>query len=645
MSLIGEFHKGEIDGKPYLLYHQVIKPLPQINFPDEETTIEKPLSIQNKTYSSDKLAIDSGDDLPLFVCPVSRIKTTIVSENIILVDEDGNERPGLSFKLTISPLVGDNLLCDHVVLPLFWCNNKEVDPENDCGSCRAPKVGTYYYFCVTCDERYHKECVESPLEINYPYHVKHSLQLYFSNKDSNHCILCTEKADYDLYYYSSLSDIYMHVLCAQTPIPFFIDQPKRHDHTLNLFPRQASLTCNVCALVHKHSLTYVCTSCDFVAHSDCIHIPQTIRISRHYHRVSFTSFLQPRKWSCGVCRKQVDHDYGAYTCNVCSGYAVHTRCALRKDISDGIELEGLPEEEKDVEPFERISAGVILHFSHGCHLKFGTSGVYDENKFCQACTLSINEENFYVCVECDFMLHERCAYAPRKKVHPLHPHPLEQKSVHERLHPLFRCVACFRVSNGFKYECANKGCDYTLDVVCASASEPFDYQGHQHPLFLALDPQEKPLCHICKSTEVQNVLNCIEFQCDFIICFKCATLPYMVRYKHDEHYLTFCRGDEASGSDWCELCEGKLAIGGKEGFYKCNDCCTTLHINCLLGLDPYLKACETFPGVNGGEVLIQRNNSATRPICGICESRCQYPTFILRTKDMESYSICTINHP
>ncbi|EFH51400.1 predicted protein [Arabidopsis lyrata subsp. lyrata] len=157
MNLIGEFHRGEIDGKPYLLYHKVMKPLPQINFPDEETTIENPLSIQNKTNSSDKVAIDSGDDLPLppvFVCPASQNTSTIVTENIKLTGEDGDQIPLIFFKLKTSPLFGDNLKgCRHVVLPLFWCNNKEADPENDCRIFRTQKVGTYYYFCVDCDER------------------------------------------------------------------------------------------------------------------------------------------------------------------------------------------------------------------------------------------------------------------------------------------------------------------------------------------------------------------------------------------------------------------------------------------------------------------------------------------------------------
>ncbi|XP_010514034.1 PREDICTED: uncharacterized protein LOC104790039 isoform X2 [Camelina sativa] len=635
MDLFGEFQKGEIDGRPFLVYQNVMKQLPLLiqtpnTSDDGETTIEKPLSFQNNTTSI--------YDLPpqtLFLCP--RLRTRLLLN--ALDDERGGEDSNqILSKYSSSPLFDDTSDTHHV-LPLFWCNNKEVDPEaeegDECYSCSIQTIGTDYYFCATCDKRFHKECVECPLRISYPSHPKHSLQLFYSKYRSDNCIYCRERATY-MIYFCALCDTYMHVLCAQKKIPFFIDKPKRHDHTLSLFPRQASLTCNICGLVNKLHLTYACPSlCDFVSHSDCIHNPQTIRISRHYHHVSFTSTLSLGRWSCGVCRRTIDPEYGAYTCNVCNDYAVHTRCALRTDIWDGIELEGVPEDDVEIEPFERISDEIILHFSHGCHMKFETSGVYDGNKFCQACTLPINEDYFYVCVElCDFILHDRCAYAPRRKVHPLHPHPLIQKAVHED--HVFGCDACMRTSNGFGYRCTNQDCDYILDVVCASTSEPFNYQGHEHPLFMEKDPRKKPICHICKSKK-DKVFNC--YECEFVICFECATLPYKVRYEDDDHYLRFCGGYEASDKDWCEICEKRIKIGKNKGFYKCNDCCTSLHINCLLGPEPYMKPGQITTEDKGDGVLVIRNKFSSRPICYSCSNRCPYPTFY----SFEESVFCSLN--
>lgn len=302
---------------------------------------------------------------------------------------------------------------------------------------------------------------------------------------------------------------------------------------------------------------------------------------------------------------------------MCCGYVVHSRCALRNDIWDGIELEGVPEEfdiYQDIEPFERIADGIILHFSHGHHLRIEASKVYDKT-----CVLPIYEGNFYSCMECNFILHETCANAPRKKLHPLHPHPVNLEVF--PVDDCFVCYVCTRYSNGLVYKCAKRDCvAYQIDLRCAEILEPFEYQGHKHPLFLALEPKERPMCHVCKSWDDHQVLNCME--CDFIICFKCATLPYMVRYKHDEHFLIFCHGDEVNDSDWCELCEGKLEIGGKGGFHKCNDCCTTLHINCLLGREPYLKHGQTFTIKENCEMHITRNSSQSRPICVSCQTRC-----------------------
>ncbi|CAH2078762.1 unnamed protein product [Thlaspi arvense] len=165
-------------------------------------------------------------------------------------------------------------------------------------------------------------------------------------------------------------------------------------------------------------------------HQDCVYHPYLIRISRHHHRISFISFLPPGKWFCGVCRRKVDNSYGAYSCNKCDGYFVHTKCSLRKDLWDGEELEGIPEEPAEivVEPFQRISDGIILHFAHYHHLKLEICGAYDEGNICQACSFPIYEGGYYSCKDqCDFILHEACANTPCKKQHPMHAHSLTLK--------------------------------------------------------------------------------------------------------------------------------------------------------------------------------------------------------------------------
>ncbi|CAH2078662.1 unnamed protein product [Thlaspi arvense] len=619
MTPVGGFREGEINGKPFHKF----------NFLSETET-------------------PSTDDFPpLFVCPSFRwsdewidLKSNNPDGNDFVPVDDFpypymfNKRSGdQQFQF----LIGSNVYnhtCKLPLLPLF----KECMPDDDdgflCGLCYSSLIGTGYYICATCDREYHKECIESPLQIQHPSYPFRSLKLhhyYPSSEASIHkypCFCCQEIIIQNLYYCPT-NKLIMHPVCAMKPIPIFIDHPKRHLHPLTFFPKQNFLPCDICGLIKEHFPTYVCARCVFVVHQDCIYHPYVIRISRHHHRISFISSHPPGKWFCGVCRRKVDHNYGAYSCNKCDGYFVHTKCALRRDLWDGKELEGIPEKpEIIVEPFQRISDGIILHFAHGHHMRLWISGAYDEGKFCQACILPIYEGSYYLCMDqCDFILHEACANAPRKKQHALCARPLTLKVGNMKYSDDFFCNACCRLSCGFLYEGYKEEICFELDFRCASVSEPFQYEGHKHPLFLALTPEEEKsaICQVCQEEgdeyNDRGKLACID--CNYIICFRCATLPYKARYKHDEHFLIFRKKEiYRTRQGWCDICESKIVYSRKGGFYSCDDyCSTTVHVDCLLGKHPYLK-----PGQiknQGQDVLILHNKTMSRPLCHGTKHRCQ----------------------
>ncbi|KAF3529288.1 hypothetical protein DY000_02041539 [Brassica cretica] len=185
--------------------------------------------------------------------------------------------------------------------------------------------------------------------------------------------------------------------------------------------------------------------------------PHTIKISRHHHRISHVSSLRYGKCPCGVCRQSIDGDYGAYTCNKCGDYAVHSRCALGKDVWDGEELEGIPEKDEDditqdAPPFSKISKGLIHYFLHDHHLRLEENILYDEKKLREACVMPIFEEKLYSCTECDFILHETCLKARRRIQHALHPHLLILKTINN-VSGDFRCDACWCSCGGFVYQC------------------------------------------------------------------------------------------------------------------------------------------------------------------------------------------------
>ncbi|KAG2292017.1 hypothetical protein Bca52824_038686 [Brassica carinata] len=64
-----------------------------------------------------------------------------------------------------------------------------------------------------------------------------------------------------------------------------------------------------------------------MVHSMCIYLPRVIKLTRHPHRHSHTSSLVPsdHEFSCGVCHKTADINYGQYSCNRGCHYAVHPK--------------------------------------------------------------------------------------------------------------------------------------------------------------------------------------------------------------------------------------------------------------------------------------------------------------------------------
>uniref|UniRef100_A0A1J3DRP3 DC1 domain-containing protein n=1 Tax=Noccaea caerulescens TaxID=107243 RepID=A0A1J3DRP3_NOCCA len=258
---------------------------------------------------------------------------------------------------------------------------------------------------------------------------------------------------------------------------------------------------------------YACHPCNYMVHETCIYIPRIIRITRHPHRLSFTPSLSPGDFSCGVCRKTVDINYGQYFCTKGCHYAIHSKCATREDVWDGIDLEGVPEEsieDEDIKPFVKIDEDTIKHFSHDHHMKLHNNGTIGdhESMFCDACILPIVPlDCFFSCMQCKFVLHEAWACFPRKKYHPLHNHPLVLLPSPSEFYVfppdfcvegMFKCKGCDQLGCGFVYECTNEDCVFELDVRCASITDPLVHECHRrdHPLFINMTKGE---CMRCKS--------------------------------------------------------------------------------------------------------------------------------------------------
>ncbi|XP_010554045.1 PREDICTED: uncharacterized protein LOC104823943 isoform X2 [Tarenaya hassleriana] len=486
------------------------------------------------------------------------------------------------------------------------------------------------FFCRQCELDFHdRKYDKASPEICHPSHPRHPLSLLRSFDAARKCLLCGQNLKV-IAYHCSICEFAIDLVCAKRPPLLAIDNPKTHDHTLTLMPREVSFTCDACGIETHGQSPYVCPQCNFMVHKECIGLPRVIHINRHHHRVSMTEFLGPGKRICGVCRKMVDGRYGAYTCSKCTGYAVHSKCATRSDVWDGRELEGEPEETDETEdlmPYKVVAHNVINHFSHEEHnLKLTEVALAsDPSMICEACTFPVSSESdpFYSCMDCKFALHEKCANLPRKIRHVLHNHPLTLRvdtipKESEYYNIAFECSACKRLCSGFKYEC----CGIELDVRCGSISEPFYHKNHHHPLFLtSLDSKTCEACH----EEKGNVLRCTD--CDFALDFECATLPTIVKHKSDQHPLSLSPGEEAPGPYWCDICEAETS--SKTWFYLCDDyCCSTLHVKCVIPDFKYMKlGRRLFFWRATFEVALNKRPSQKR-YCTICGWSCEDDFFL-----------------
>ncbi|KAG7619347.1 DC1 [Arabidopsis suecica] len=500
------------------------------------------------------------------------------------------------------------------------------------------------YKCLECGLTFHIDCVWDPSGLKYlpevihPLDVKnhschplHPLKLVLTGQlpdySDGKCRLCEKKIDSPLFYHCSPCNFTLDMRCALNPPSIFFEDSKTHDHQLTLLPRLDSFTCNACGLKGDRS-PYICVQCNFIIHQECLTLPRLININRHDHRVSRTNLLGLVNSVCGVCRQKVDWTWGGYSCQRCSNYVVHSKCATRKDVWNGKELEGVIEETEDIEPYVEIDDNTIQHFSHGDHyLKLDDNGVLcDENKRCSACTHSVCLESFYGCMDCDFILHQKCAKFPKRKRHVLHN---ERLTLFTREAGHFWCNVCGRISNGFSYQYG----DMKLDVICCSVLEPFVHPSHpDHPLYY-ISPEMEEVCNGCNMSGTR-MLRCIEDGCGFVLCFKCATLPQVLKHRVDDYPLSLCYGEKANGIYWCEICEKKM--NPEKWFYTCKDQWASLHTECVVGDFSGLMPGSVVKAETGSyEVVLNKNVS--RPFCRQCKSHCMYPIIYKIPETSDSY--------
>ncbi|ESQ50729.1 hypothetical protein EUTSA_v10023009mg [Eutrema salsugineum] len=477
-------------------------------------------------------------------------------------------------------------------------NQSGKNPPSGCFACDKEEfspVSTFHYYCTTCDVEFHQFCHGYPRKLTHPYHLQHPLTLTTQNTETNIissyifkiCNWCGDDLrEGSKFYRCSICKFCLDLSCSYNIPPLTITNPKSHHHPLFLFPWPLSIPCQACGLVSLLEPSYACFP---------IWTSRNESLGKKA-KLDGNNGADQEEWKISL-NKQKFNEIGN----------MHQATKMEAgNVWDRRELEWEPEEPDETEDnasFKKVGDGMIKYFSHEHHLKLEKyDSVRDAKKQCQACILRIDSnDQFYNCMQCDFILHEVCAGLSRKLAHALHRHPLVLDPSPILDYNSAGCSTCARESTGFRYKCSENDCDdeIQIDVRCILVPDCFTHKSHEHPLFISTSLSRKGMISCggsCKdSVRDEYYLQCTE--CTFAMCYRCATIPHELYYKYDAHPLSLCYGESTEKAYWCEVCEKQILR--------------------------YIKSDYTFY-FGSDPMKILGNNSHTRPICYKCNNRCPH---------------------
>ncbi|XVF57052.1 hypothetical protein PTKIN_Ptkin06aG0172300 [Pterospermum kingtungense] len=192
----------------------------------------------------------------------------------------------------------------------------------------------------------------------------------------------------------------------------------------------------------------------------------------------------------------------------------------------------------------------------------------------------------------EVFFHESClinmpTIIPKHHFHSSHPLYIrrEKKDDNHRHY----CNACKGEVRGLgAYSCEN--CKFYLHVDCATLQPSLKLDVHDHHLtyFRKRSYHGALPCKRCNrrikddESEIDIFYACV--QCDFILHFSCASIPFSIKHEYHRHQLKLNHSfiEDVSGDDecYCDICEKERKP--KDSVYCCVKCTFVAHIGCAL---------------------------------------------------------------
>ncbi|XP_023639044.1 uncharacterized protein LOC17887065 isoform X1 [Capsella rubella] len=393
--------------------------------------------------------------------------------------------------------------------------------------------------CGECSFAIHMKCA-FVFMINdifdHPSHDGHCLKLLTTgapDPTDPKCHLCGKDTNRLLYHCSDCKlslDIgcIIDYLCSRAQL----NEPWHH-HPLLMFDFGVHTRCDFCGENCKHG--YLCPRCRLVIHEGCTYVfdsPEIIHPSHVRHPLKLITNGAP--------------DYTDHTCHISGGNAGNLlyHCDICKfNLSMPLAVTPTPATLSNMKVHEHTLTLMPRLISFVCDA-CGTKG----------------DRSPYVCLQCDFMVHQGCAHMPRLIHVNHHDHRVSYK------YPLglrgLKCGVCWEEidwSYG-AYSCSLCPC-YVLHSLCATRHDVWDEQEldgkpekiediepfkrnddntithfcHKHNLMsLNKDGEESSLCGACARPIGSNAFyKCSDSDCSFILHETCADLS-----KEKRHFLS-----------------------------------------------------------------------------------------------------------
>ncbi|CAH2065282.1 unnamed protein product [Thlaspi arvense] len=500
-----------------------------------------------------------------------------------------------------------------------------------CDACTNTQ-GEYYggYRCNDSDCNlvfFHKECAESPSEINHPSHPEHPLKLTHDPPRSM-CDLCGKNiyvAEAPYFYHCSICDFNVDTSCARKPsFPLVVPHPNPQEPPFVFIKENQTEfgCCGVCEQPVFGAYLYGRPSCDEYVHLECINLAEKVNLPFHpSHRFELTksASLSGDKVCllCGVSLERV-----LYYCSTCD-FRVCLGCVITPP------------------PL------VIEHSrTHEHHLTLSSRQI---SFTCNVCGMH-DDRSSYSCLPCDFMVHRSCIDLPQVVIINRHEHRLSRTN---HLGPGYLdCGVCRRPVNQFHgaYTCSI--CPkYVVHSQCATSMEVWDginlegipeeiedlpfkvvgdnminhFSHEEHNLRLNSENvvyDEATRCEACVfplNDSSDPIYSCEE--CDYFLHEKCANLPVKIRHlSHRKPFTLHARGEDPE-DDWfvCSLCQKSLTgFRYMSVFY-------TLDVRCSSVSEPFVCDGHLHPLYYELEASIRECDSCHNSVdyhvvkCNVCE--------------------------